>query len=963
MSSNTTSVSSTLNVNPIDLEDPKDSLIVQEETESPLSTNIYELNKYVDALKSKYINIPDDTLTMGLFGYISELGSNILENAAIMGAEYSNEASPTKAKFARNVICHALSLGIDSIRATPAKMNVYIGLPEDRVIANMSNGEFILDKNIDISIGTDTASYKYHLDYDIKLKRNLLPSGKYIYTATYLMDTKYTDFDVNTNEIDDTTNPYLPAVGVINVNNTNILLINTTIRQTTHTVINKKILVNNPLENRSISFSFTDQLAYFYVEVTEHTDSGDVSHYLKCLYDGLYNSENSYEYCNYQYLDDSNIRITFNRDSYQPTRNSDVAIHVYTTKGDECNFEYNKTTQQNNITSNTYTYNKMYMIIMPISNSDYGVDQKSVEELHQIIPKQMMMRNSISTYTDLNNYFNSLNTGTMRLYFLQKIHNEIQRLFFCYMLLKDENNNIIPTNTLDVVIPTDMFSNINRVNYVLSPGATFFLDKDGNNEATGVTLTDNYDLKAEEDNGFLYINPFLIVINKSPFILNYYLTILNYTKAVNFDYINSDSELQFVATSTSTNPVTVQRPFYPKESRDTYTISVTFTQNISTDFGLIDTADNGTITRNNIRVIGVIYIQDDNSGEYKPYRYMEGKLSNDDYDAENYAYTYRFTLKSNNIIDKNIRMCITDGLYYSGTTNSAVTYLPSNVKFKIFVLAKFDEQYGTLIADNADNDDISSIVPGLDSDKYTLCNIYEVVNGLDIFMDYTNIMESYTTLSNNQNGSLDFHVKRMPLVRYSYFWNFGVSAATNTSQAIEPYGMNDRVHKFLEAINRRRVYIQSMLTLLEDSFGIDMKLFNTYGPSKLYNVSYNNTAVPLDRINISLKFEVKYQTASDKNCANDIIAYIKTYMENLNYISDLHMPNLITAVKNKFYKQIVYIKFIGLNDYGYIYQSIYKNTTTDDFLTSTTVPEFININIAKDDQGDDTPDIQIISVD
>ena len=41
------------------------------------------------------------------------------------------------------------------------------------------------------------------------------------------------------------------------------------------------------------------------------------------------------------------------------------------------------------------------------------------------------------------------------------------------------------------------------------------------------------------------------------------------------------------------------------------------------------------------------------------------------------------------------------------------------------------------------------------------------------------------------------------------------------------------------------------------------------------------------------------------------------------------MPNLITAIKNKFYKQIVYIKFVGLNNYGYMYQSIYKNTEKD----------------------------------
>ena len=231
-----------------------------------------------------------------------------------------------------------------------------------------------------------------------------------------------------------------------------------------------------------------------------------------------------------------------------------------------------------------------------------------------------------------------------------------------------------------------------------------------------------------------------------------------------------------------------------------------------------------------------------------------------------------------------------------------------------------------------------------------------------MFIDYTNIMESYANLSSASNGDLDFHIKRMPLVRYSYFWNFGIDPTEDYADGIQPYGMRDRVDTFIQSIDYRRIYIQSALLLLEDSFGIDMKFFNTYGPSRLYNVGYEKVSMPIDRINISLKFEVKYQTSADKNCKNDIINYIKTYMENMNYISDLHIPNLITAIKNKFYKQIVYIKFIGLNDYGYMYQSIYKNNENDDYLYSTTVPEFININIAKDSVGNDIPDIQIEGV-
>lgn len=62
---------SLININPADLQDPKDSIIIKEDTEGTVSTNIYELAKFVDSLKAKYIDIPEDTLTMGIFGYIS----------------------------------------------------------------------------------------------------------------------------------------------------------------------------------------------------------------------------------------------------------------------------------------------------------------------------------------------------------------------------------------------------------------------------------------------------------------------------------------------------------------------------------------------------------------------------------------------------------------------------------------------------------------------------------------------------------------------------------------------------------------------------------------------------------------------------------------------------------------------------------------------------------------------------
>ena len=121
---------------------------------------------------------------------------------------------------------------------------------------------------------------------------------------------------------------------------------------------------------------------------------------------------------------------------------------------------------------------------------------------------------------------------------------------------------------------------------------------------------------------------------------------------------------------------------------------------------MVSTDENGHIIKNNLRVIGVFY-------NNQPFRYTEAELDDADYSSVDYSYNYKFRLHTNNIINKDIKLCIDDGIYYVGTRTKAITYLPNNVRFKIFILAKFDQQYGSLKANNNDEDDISYIVPGL----------------------------------------------------------------------------------------------------------------------------------------------------------------------------------------------------------------------------------------------------------
>ena len=400
---------------------------------------------------------------------------------------------------------------------------------------------------------------------------------------------------------------------------------------------------------------------------------------------------------------------------------------------------------------------------------------------------------------------------------------------------------------------------------------------------------------------------------------------MNYTRNLYFEFINEDSLLQFVALN-----FYVHRDYFTDP--DTYKIELHCTQNINSDFQLITYDDEGNVDECNLDVYAVLYTTNTDDGSITPYRYLKSELKEfNEADAE---YVMEFKFKTNDVISKiGTYMTITSGMYgINSNSESTASVLPT-MYIKFFFCAKLDREYGRYYGDNQ-TDNFDDIVPGLDG--YTLTNVYNAGElGIDIFYDYSDIQTSYIELNKGTDGALGYYIYKMPVVRYTWL------------------NSESRLRYLFSTIDLRRRYIQNVLFLLEDSFGIDYKFFNTYGPSLMYNIQNEEN---IDRINLSLKFEIKFQMESDKVILSQITSSIKEYIEDINNISDLHMPNLITYITNIYREHIVYIKFIALNNYDSLYQSIYKNPEmTDDYFVETqTVPEFINVNTL----NNDLPDIE-----
>ena len=178
-----------------------------------------------------------------------------------------------------------------------------------------------------------------------------------------------------------------------------------------------------------------------------------------------------------------------------------------------------------------------------------------------------------------------------------------------------------------------------------------------------------------------------------------------------------------------------------------------------------------------------------------------------------------------------------------------------------------------------------------------------------------------------------FHIDNVPLIKYDYFRD------------------ESMVEFFCSELTRRKSYIDEAIMNLEDSFGMDFKFFNTYGPSKMYTL--DGVSNYLNRVNLSLTFRLGLQVNYDENIVQYITDDVKEFVENINEISSVHMSNLVSDITAKYEESITFFEFVDFNGYGPGEQHLYAMPMPDDVRT----PELVNVNIILPEM---TPDINII---
>lgn len=853
---------------------------------STLLPDIYNISSTVNDIQKKFMeDMSDDTYVMGIYGYLNSIFSNNLQNAIIMAAENGNEAFPIRAKFEKSILTNAITYNIEDINATPARMEVMIGFIEEELNMQMTNNVFTLDKECKFIIG----DFEFHLDYDVIITKDTI-NNETVYAARYDIDRE--------NPLSDITNPYLAPPVLLDINNDRFVFINCIIRQIEIRKIYSRVISNNILDNKTFDFEFDSQLANFEVVIKE----GNKIHYLKPIFEGMPDN-NTKEYCFYNFLDSNTIRIKFDRNSFEPRLNCEIEIILKTTQGSKGIFTYKDDTI-NGLESERFNYGNLVVLLKPVTDSEYGVDKKSIKDLKQIIPREILSRGNITNNKDIENYFNTLEDN--RLLFYRRRDNQFERLYYAYMLVKDTQNNIIPTNTIDLILTEDDFDNKKDDRHILNPGNVLEYKTSDNVGIVNNSLKNSNIYELEEDR-FIYACPYLSVVNREPLSVSYYLNIINDTHYFRFSYINKNSSLQFISTS-----LNISKPYLESNK---YTLTLEAMQNMNIDKSLVEIDNKGNIGASKIKPVMIIKASTD-------YRYyVIGKvLSIDD---SMFKYTIQFELETDNTIDYKNRIRI-NNVYNGGTDVLTHVYLDRQIDVTIAMLVNFDEEYG--------RSDIDNIVPGLEG--YTLCNTYDIPDKVNLFYNYSNIIKSTVKVLEDDHGQQYFKIKGVPSVRYSYLDD------------------KKRCETFIDYVQYRKVYIDNAINILEDSFNIDFKFFNTYGPSKMFKIGHKDTLV--DKVNLKFKFKCKLRVGASKYTKDYIIEEIKNYVEDINTIQSIHMTNLTTHLTTKFKSDLEFIEFIGINKYDALDQYLEKVETN----ILEDIPEFLNVNLTKDLK----PDIDIILI-
>ena len=881
-------------------------------------TSIQKMKQFaMEELAPKYFNMDQvNDLNIGLLGFTTEYLGTIAEDSFNTVLMYMNEMFPHLAIMPETIYNNATLFGIDGAFATPSVTTIYLFIPENSVkqfgVENNGIYDFYLDSNMIINV----ENIHFMLDYDIKISyknHKFNNNDDYIFTAKYVKEKHGSSYRNSISNIED---PYI-RLKRIYFENTRYLQIEVQAHQVNKFTLTETVVNNDTINAPSFNIEFEGDLANF--EVFYKSPSSNTYEQLEKKLSGSSPSSTS-KFCYYKMVDEGELELTFTtRDGYfTPEYNSELLIEYYTTSGEEGNFDaYTGNTITVTASSDTYLYNNTLTIFaIPITGAYNGKKPLTVTELKNMTVERFSTVGSYNSENDLQLYFNNFNNNfDSNILFLKTRDDIFERMFSAFTLLKDANDTILSTNTLDIV-SLKPGSNTDTINpgdfdietsqtdiYILKPGHVFTYDNNSSSSVVinnGVLSDPNNTLPTDD---FVYTNPFLIYFSKSPTTIGYYLNSVNKQHTLFYEKANERSFIQFICKNLS-----IKRNAILGENKYHITIVVTPTTALTYPM-VVENLDGTKKITNSIRVR--IRFTNDNGAELQVYKDMT--LTN--YDLNLNVYTFEADIETDDYI--NGSSCRLINLNKDdGTPDSVGTLVPmTGANLHIYTEYKDGQtlNYETTNMYSTKTDPISFIEP------------IDMINSIGEYVDVS-------------NGDYLINIKSVPLVKAAHMIDKNISM------------------EFYKMIENQYFYLSNISQQITNNFSVDIKFYNTYGKSKNFyvernNINGNTDLMNINRVNISIKFKVNLAFGVvEEDIKRDIQIFIKEYIETINEngTNSIYISNLITELENNF-SDINYLKFIGINDYDSLVQSI-ENMTTDLSELSKSqrlsyVPEYLTLSL------------------
>lgn len=850
-------------------------------------TSNFDIKEYIQQiLVPKYFpDVPMNSLNLGLVGLVSEYISNGIEDAYGTSSLMMNEAFITKAILPKSIYANASLFDLGYKFATPSqcKFALQVSLTDIEKYAekvpNTNIYRYCIDKDTRIQV----SELNYRLDYDIYIDYQII-NGEKQYSVYYNID--------HQNSIAKITNKYLNY----RVTNIDWLVIFVNLQEFDRKFISESITNNSLTVNSNIQFSWSTQLAGF--DLVYILPTGERINMIK---KHKYTDPEIEPFAWYEFINENTIELSFtsNGGYFQPQFNSTIEITIYSCLGALANFtDYNDTTAVSVLKkSNRYEYNATTrMVALCYGSSINGSNIGTIDELKKEVILAYKTGNSISTDNDLKAWFETKGKTeyTHSSELIKKRDDPSGRLYSQFIAIQNSDNEIFPTNTLNIKVNQSDFDQINDINginneFIINAGHVWTYDEESLDTVVMIKDANDKPIMISDDNisssGHIFVNPFFIKILREPTFSSNYNCLLNNTSMPEEIDLNKERFYQFQLTT-----MNISRTLKENNKYHIKIICVPATDEKQKYVKSVDPDAN--LANNDLRVILIF-----RSSIYGDTGYMELKPSeyrnNGSIMFEGDFYV-KDQLNSNNTIEIDLERTEANSILESNN----IYIDASETNFHFITLMKKSSSTNTLYNDP----------------RY---QFYDITNKFSNTYRDLNLMEPLTMMRSSiqfigENNNYTIKLSSIPFIKSTL--------ALDQTQMLY----------FIQAFNTQYERIKPVLSRL-DGF-LDLKLYNSYGKSNNYYIgpedgldNLYDSNIRLDSVYVKIKFRMNVNDRSIYSITEtDVKNEIKKFFNSLinSETKAIHISNLIRTIENNI-SNVNYIRFLGFNDYDARKQSIF----------------------------------------